>query len=202
MLRRFFSLPRKALLAFPLRRRHPIIGATALLLFTCLADGVNAGQGDKPTPAAGAAKPHPFRSEDLAIAAGDHRLAATLYLPLAGSPAPAVVFVHGAGPAARGAGYHELGRHFAQKGVAALIYDKRGCGASTGDWTRAGLHDLAEDALACVRLLRARPEINPAQIGLWGLSQGASIIPIAAGRSPEVAFLIAVGMRIKLRICK
>ena len=53
-----------------------------------------------------------------------------------------------------------------------------------------------------MRLLRARPEINPAQIGLWGLSQGASIIPIAAGRSPEVAFLIAVGMRIKLRICK
>jgi dienelactone hydrolase len=52
---------------------------------------------------------------------------------------------------------------------------------------------LAEDALACVRLLRGRPEINPAQIGLWGLSQGASIIPLAASRSPEVAFLIPVG---------
>jgi hypothetical protein len=77
--------------------------------------------------------------------------------------------------------------------VAALIYDKRGCGASTGDWTRAGLHDLAEDALACVRSLRGRPDINADQIGVWGLSQGASIIPIAAGRSPDVAFLIAVG---------
>src|SRR5262249_4771006 len=48
-------------------------------------------------------------------------------------------------------------------------------------------------ALACVRLLRGRPEINPTQVGLWGLSQGASIIPIAASRSPEVAFVIAVG---------
>jgi pimeloyl-ACP methyl ester carboxylesterase len=104
-----------------------------------------------------------------------------------------VVFVHGAGPSVRGDGYHELGRHFAGKGVSALIYDKRGCGASTGDWTRAGLYDLAEDALACVRLLRGRPDIKPASVGLWGLSQGASIIPIAAGRSPEVAFLIAVG---------
>jgi alpha-beta hydrolase superfamily lysophospholipase len=93
----------------------------------------------------------------------------------------------------RGDGYHELACHFARKGVAALIYDKRGCGASTGDWMRAGLHDLAEDALACVRLLRGRPEINQTQVGLWGLSQGASIIPIAASRSPEVAFVIAVG---------
>ena len=104
-----------------------------------------------------------------------------------------MVFVHGAGPAVRSDRYHELARHFARKGVAALIYDKRGCGASTGDWTRAGLYDLAEDALACVRLLRGRPEINPTQVGLWGLSQGASIIPIAASRSPEVAFVIAVG---------
>jgi pimeloyl-ACP methyl ester carboxylesterase len=104
-----------------------------------------------------------------------------------------VVFVHGAGPAVRDDGYYELARHFARKGVAALIYDKRGCGASTGDWTRAGLNDLADDALACVRLLRGRPEINPSQVGLWGLSQGASIIPLAAGRSPDVAFVIAVG---------
>ena len=116
-----------------------------------------------------------------------------MYLPLSGPPAPAVVFVHGAGAAVRGDRYHELARHFARKGVAALIYDKRGCGASTGDWTRAGMHDLAEDALACVRLLRGRADVNPNRVGLWGLSQGASVIPIAAGRTPNVAFLIAVG---------
>src|SRR5207248_683452 len=138
---------------------------------------------------AGDAKPDTFRSEELTIPAGDLRLAGTLYLPVSGPPAPAVVFVHGAGPAVRGGGYHELARHFARKGVAALIYDKRGCGASTGDWTRAGLHDLAEDALACVRLLRGRPDIHPAQVGLWGLSQGASVIPTAAGRSPAAALV-------------
>ena len=42
------------------------------------------------------------------------------------------------------------------------------------------MHDLAEDALACVRLLRGRSDINPTKVGLWALSQGASIIPIAA----------------------
>jgi dienelactone hydrolase len=164
-----------------------------LLLFSCLGRHLNADEGAKPNLPAGAAKPDSFRSEDLTIPAGDHQLAATLYLPRFGPPVPAVVFVHGAGPTVRGDGYHELARHFARKGVAALIYDKRGCGASTGDWTRAGLYDLADDALACVRLLRGRPDINPAQVGLWGLSQGASIIPIASSRCPEVAFVIAVG---------
>src|SRR5262249_49832840 len=135
----------------------------------------------------------PFRTEELTVPAGEHQLAATLYLPLAGKPAPSVVFVHGAGPAVREGGYHDLARHFARKGVAALIYDKRGCGESPGDWTWASLHDLADDALASVELLRGRPDINPDQIGLWGLSEGASVIPIAANRSPKVAFVIAVG---------
>ncbi len=168
-------------------------GAAVFLLFGCLGSRLTADEGAKPTPPAGAAKPDPFRSEALIIPAGDHQLAGTLYRPLSGLPAPAVVFVHGAGPTVRGDRYHELARHFARKGVAALIYDKRGCGASTGDWTRAGMHDLADDALACVQLLRGRADVNPNWVGLWGLSQGASIIPIAAGRSPDVAFVIAVG---------
>jgi dienelactone hydrolase len=134
-----------------------------------------------------------FRSEEVTIPAGDLQLAGTLYLPRSESPVPAVVFVHGAGPNVRSDRYHELARHFARHGIAALIYDKRGCGASTGDWTQAGLHDLADDALACVRLLRGRADIDPSHVGLWGLSQGASIIPIAATRSPDVAFVIAVG---------
>lgn len=179
-----------------LRSRHSVVWATVLLLSCCLGSNVSAGEGAKLTPTPEAARSDLFRSEDLTILAGDHQLAGTLYLPRSGSQFPAVVFVHGAGPAVRSASYsasyQELARHFARKGVAALIYDKRGCGASTGDWTRVGLHDLAEDALAAVQVLRSRPDINATQIGLWGLSQGASIIPIAAGRGPEVAFVIAV----------
>ena len=65
----------------------------------------------------------------LIIPAGDLKLAGTLYVPLR-ERAPAVVLVHGAGPAVRNDDYHDLARQFARKGVAALIYDKRGCGAS------------------------------------------------------------------------
>jgi dienelactone hydrolase len=129
--------------------------------------------------------------EEVVFESGGVKLAGTLLLPARGKPVPAAAFVHGAA-------YHERGdnrieaRHFARKGIAALIYDKRGCGASGGDWTRASEFDLAADALAGVRLLRKRPDIDPRHVGLWGMSQGASTIPLAAVHSADVAFLIAV----------
>jgi pimeloyl-ACP methyl ester carboxylesterase len=174
-------------------RRQGIVGAALLLLLCWSGKPVGAGEEAQVPLAPSAAKSDAFRCEDLLIASGNLKLAGTLYLPAAGPPPPAVVFVHGAGPQVRSDGFRELACHFARKGVAALIFDKRGCGASEGDWARASLRDLADDALACVRMLRARPDVNANQVGLWGLSQGASIIPLAAAGSPDVAFLIAVG---------
>jgi pimeloyl-ACP methyl ester carboxylesterase len=71
------------------------------------------------------------------------------------------------------------------------VYDKRGVGASTGDWLKSGFEDLAEDALAAVQLLQSRPEISSKQIGLWGASQGGWIVALAASRSRDVAFIIS-----------
>jgi alpha-beta hydrolase superfamily lysophospholipase len=131
------------------------------------------------------------RDAEVAFANGEVRLAGTLLLPRADKPVPAVVFVHGAAYHERADNLEEA-EFFASRGIAALVYDKRGCGASTGDWTTASQFDLAADALAAVRLLKDRPEIDSRHIGLWGMSQGASIIPLAAVRSSDVAFLIAV----------
>jgi uncharacterized protein len=141
-------------------------------------------------PGAAMAGPAP-REEEVAFANGEVRLAGTLLLPHANKPVPAVVFVHGAAYHERGDNREEA-EYFARRGVAALIYDKRGCGASSGDWTAASQFELAEDALAAVLLLKKRPEIDVRHIGLWGMSQGASIIPLAAVRSQDVAFLIPV----------
>jgi uncharacterized protein len=118
-------------------------------------------------------------------------LAGTLYLPLAPGPHPAVVLVHGSGPDSR-APYRNLAAHFARNGVAALVYDKRGMGGSTGDWRAAGFDSLADDAIAAVRLLREHPGVDPQRVGLWGISQGGWILPLAASRSPEIAFIIPV----------
>jgi alpha-beta hydrolase superfamily lysophospholipase len=131
------------------------------------------------------------QEEEVSFTNGDVTLSGTLVLPRTKGPHPAVVIVNGLGPWVRSAG-SSLANFFALNGVAALIYDKRGCGSSTGDWTKSGFDDLAGDALAGLELLKNRSDINPHQIGLWGISQGGWIVPLAASRSKDVAFIISV----------
>ena len=129
------------------------------------------------------------RQEDVRFVNGDVALAGTLVLPSGPGPHPAVVFVHGDGADTRD-GYRFLAERFAKRGVAALIYDKRGAGASSGDWQSSRFTDLAADALAAVDLLVRRGDIDSRRIGLWGGSQGGWIAPLAASRSRHVHFLI------------
>ena len=49
---------------------------------------------------------------------------------------------------------------------------------------------LADDVLAAVGVLRARSDIDATQVGLFGWSLGGAIAPLAASRSPDVAFVI------------
>ena len=130
-----------------------------------------------------------YHEEEVRFRNGDVTLSGTLFIPSGKGPHPAVVFVHGDGPDTR-EGYRFFADLFARHGIAALIYDKRGVGASTGDWRQSRFSDLADDALAGVQLLRSRNDINPKQIGLWGGSQGGWITPLAASRSKDVTFLI------------
>jgi hypothetical protein len=79
-----------------------------------------------------------------------------------------------------------------ERGVAVLHPDKRGSGASGGDWHGASFTDLADDAIAAVELLRGHPAVDAARVGLIGFSQGGQIVPLAATRSRSVAFAIDV----------
>ena len=85
-----------------------------------------------------------------------------------------------------------MARWFAEHGVAALTYDKRGVGASTGDFRTVAFTDLAADGLAAVAVLKARPDVDSKRIGVWGLSQGGWLGPLAASQSKDIAFVIAV----------
>jgi pimeloyl-ACP methyl ester carboxylesterase len=147
-------------------------------------------------PAAGAdetgAKPR-FDEFPVEFHNQDAKLVGSLLLPSSEVPVPAVVFVHGAGPQTREP-YRELGEYFASQGIAALIYDKRGTGRSGGVYESFGPYtNLVDDALSAVALLKQRREIAPAQIGMWGLSQGAYISAAAAARSDDIQFIVAVG---------
>ncbi len=79
---------------------------------------------------------------------------------------------------------------FARHGIVTLIYDKRTVGYSL---FHRDYSVLADDALAGVRLLHSRPDVDPARLGIWAESEGAFYAPLAANRSTDVRFLITVG---------
>lgn len=123
-----------------------------------------------------------LRQEDIRFRNVDVELAGTLILPSGSGPHPAVVFVHGSGGEGRWASRY-LARRFVRAGFAALIWDKRGVGESSGKWTEAGFEDLAADVAAAIAFMRSRPEVDPVRVGIHGHSQGGTIAPLAAVRS-------------------
>ncbi|HEY3743814.1 MAG TPA: alpha/beta hydrolase [Bryobacteraceae bacterium] len=140
---------------------------------------------------AGCAKPQPrqIQEEPIHFASGKLMLAGTLLLPAASPPYPAVFLFHGSGPQPRDL---STARWFAEQGFAALTYDKRGVGESTGDFRAGPFMDVCEDGLAALGYLKSRNEIDTRRIGVWGLSQGGWLGPLAASRSSDISFVIAV----------
>ena len=132
----------------------------------------------------------PLVEREVTFKNGDVSLAGSLILPPDTGRHPAVVFVHGSGAEGRWASRF-LAMKFAEQGVAALIFDKRGVGKSSGDWRTATLDDLAGDAAGAVAYLRQQPRIDARRIGVHGHSQGGTLAPMIAVRSADVAFLIA-----------
>jgi pimeloyl-ACP methyl ester carboxylesterase len=101
-----------------------------------------------------------------------------------------VVFVHGSGPQLPFTAVEA--NRFARHGIASLAFHKRGTGASTGDWRLADFGVLADDVLAGVQVLRRDQRIRGDKVGLFGISQAGWIIPLAASRSKDVAFIVPV----------
>ena len=132
-----------------------------------------------------------FGREDIRFNNGRVTLAGTLVKPLTLGPHPVLIIIHGSGDQGRKDNYYSLwGDFFAQHGVAALIYDKRGVGQSSGNHEHATFDDLAGDVLAAVDVLKERADIKPDQIGLFGISQGGWLAPLVASRTSDVDFLI------------
>ena len=132
----------------------------------------------------------PFNTVDVQFRNGDITLAGTLVTPATAGPHPVVIRIHGRGKSTRN-DFRGLARILAQRGIASLIYDKRGVGQSTGDHDKSGMYDFAEDALAAVEFVAARPEIDRQQIGLHGNSAGGWVAAIVANRTKiPLAFII------------
>jgi pimeloyl-ACP methyl ester carboxylesterase len=167
-------------------------------------DGPGAAEGVTVRPAGGpvtfAAKVS-TRDEEVILRHGDTSLAGTFTTPATPGPHPAIVLLHGSGPLTRYS-FGPWPRFFNSLGMAVLVYDKRGTGASTGvrldastgaPKTLSPRHypdDLLDDALAALRFLQGRAEVDRKQIGFWGSSEGGMLATQVAARSTEVAFAI------------
>ncbi|RJL31686.1 alpha/beta hydrolase family protein [Bailinhaonella thermotolerans] len=144
-----------------------------------------------PIPPAEQVRPAPLapvRQIDLRIPVKGTVLESTIYYPASPGRHPAMVFVHGSGSAKRSE-FVGQARRLAAAGIVTMSFDKRGVGYS---FRHRDFRLLADDALAALRVLRARPDVDPSRVGLWGVSEGSWVAPIAAAQSTEVAFLILV----------
>jgi hypothetical protein len=124
------------------------------------------------------------------IGSGGVVLHGTILAPASGTrPKPGIVMLEGAGN--RGRQYlMPDAEAYARHGIVTLVYDKRTVGYSL---LHRDYSVLADDALAGLRLLRTRSDVDPGRAGLWALSEGAFVAPIAANRSTDVKYLITVG---------
>ncbi len=112
-------------------------------------------------------------------------------ISLAASYSPAgetaIVALQGAGAGTRDYFlYRHLHEVLPPARIGVVTFDRRGEGESTGDSTRGRFELQVEDALAVVDAVGAE------RVGLWGVSQGGWIGPLAAVASDRVAFLVLI----------
>lgn len=141
-----------------------------------------------------------FTEREITVDAGGWPLGATLSMPTAKGPLPAIVLVHGSGPSDRdetigpNKPFRDLGRGLASRGVAVLRYEKRTRSygqkiAPLPDFTVK--EETVDDAVAAVRLLRATPGIDPRRVFVLGHSLGGMLAPrIATAGAGDVAGLV------------
>ena len=144
--------------------------------------------------------------KEVIFYSGDIKLAGSLCLPADEGSFPGVLTIHGSGPVDRDENtrqlklfkvklniFNTIAHYLADKGIASLRYDKRGCGKSSGSSGDAGLHDLIEDGKAAYECLATQEHIKKHLTFLLGHSEGTMIAPRIAVEHPDIAGLILLG---------
>lgn len=142
--------------------------------------------------------PFPYKVEEVTFENKSDKisLAGTLTIPDSAGNVPAVILIAGSGPNDRDetAFGHKpflvIADQLTRNGFAVLRYDKRGVGASGGNFQTATLQNFATDAEAAINYLKTRKEINKSKIGLLGHSEGGMVSPMVASENKDVKFIV------------
>jgi len=178
-----------------MKARHALILAAVLVLIV-------SGCESKAKPEQNSGGELRCSETEITFSSGGLKLYGTFDLPSRNkAKLPAVVLVHGSGPNDRdetvGAvkPFQDIGRGLAERGIAVLRYDKRTFTYATA-WTPQQIADVTldqeviDDALAAVRFLRKRSEVDPGKVFVLGHSLGGWAAPIIAKRDPKIAGII------------
>lgn len=131
----------------------------------------------------------------MTFPSGGERCAAYFYPPEGGlqaaAPSGCVVMAHGFS-ATRDDGLPAYATAFARAGFAALVFDYRHFGSSSGEPRQLlDIRRQQDDYRAAVAHVRALDGIDPERIALWGSSfSGGHVLAVAAG-DPRIAAVIA-----------
>lgn len=145
-------------------------------------------------------KPYPYKEEEVSYrnVADNIKLTGTLTLPPGDGKFPVVLLISGSGSQDRDstiAGHHPflvLSDYLTRRGIAVLRVDDRGVGGSDLGSLSVTSENFMNDALAGVRFLQSRKDIDPKKIGIIGHSEGGMIAVMAAARSKDIAFIISL----------
>jgi pimeloyl-ACP methyl ester carboxylesterase len=153
-------------------------------------------------------------SEELRFRAGDLSLVGTLTLPDADGRLPWAVLVPSWLPRTRAGDWDREGHatwfaplppdppagplarladSLAERGVASLRYDPRGCGASGGSWATSTLFARVDDARDAIGAMRSRRNLDLRRTAIVGHGEGAGIAMSVAIGDPAIGAVGLIG---------
>lgn len=117
------------------------------------------------------------------------RLAGSFLAPAGLGPFAAVLMLPGSGQIDRDDNasklridaFPQIATYLTLHGFASFRFDKRGVGASEGDYWTAGFDDRLTDATAALSWLRSQGDVDPDRVFVLGHSEGALIATRLAG---------------------
>lgn len=133
-----------------------------------------------------------IRQDTVFKGARGTKLSGRLILPASVGPVPVVVQVHGSGRYSA-LDYDPFQHILPLQGVGVFVYDKRGTGASKGDYTQ-DFGILATDAAAAAAEARRLAGKRLGRFGLHGASQGGWVAPMAAVSLKPDFIIVSYGL--------
>ncbi len=127
-----------------------------------------------------------YFDEEVKFEVEGRELEGILTSPKTDGPHPAIVLLHGSDRSGKDDPYYKNhAENIVQAGFTVLRYDGPGWGGGFET-----LESRTEEAVAVVKYLQSRPDIQANAVGLWGISQGGWICQMAAVAYDGVAFII------------